>query len=244
MRITSVVANRLEPAASPSPSPRGRTVLQHASFRNDRLSSSFEPLACDKRRRYTISQVTRIWGCDDYGWANVLRRSTLVRTTRDPNFQNVVDKYAGLISRISLSFEADPVERQDLKQEIFIAVWQSLPHFRGESSERTYVATIAQKRAISHVSRRARVPKFKELSDDIASIETRQDEVAIELDTRSRVIRVVQTLPLAQKETVILLLEGFNYSEISQILGISVNAAMLRCQRAKEILKRILGNAA
>jgi RNA polymerase sigma-70 factor (ECF subfamily) len=35
--------------------------------------------------------------------------------------------------------------------------------------------------------------------------------------------------------------EGFSYGEVGQVLGISTNAAMLRCQRAKATLKTMMG---
>ena len=34
--------------------------------------------------------------------------------------------------------------------------------------------------------------------------------------------------------------EGFSYSEMSEVLGISANAVMLRCQRAKATLKAMM----
>jgi len=38
----------------------------------------------------------------------------------------------------------------------------------------------------------------------------------------------------------VLSFEGFTNSEIGQVLGITTNAATLRCQRAKESLKSIM----
>ena len=39
---------------------------------------------------------------------------------------------------------------------------------------------------------------------------------------------------------IVLCFEGFSYTEMGQVLGISTNAAMLRCQRAKTALKSIM----
>ena len=41
---------------------------------------------------------------------------------------------------------------------MFLAVWRALPSFRGKSSPRTFVARIAQFRAVSHVAARVHVP--------------------------------------------------------------------------------------
>jgi RNA polymerase sigma-70 factor (ECF subfamily) len=70
-------------------------------------------------------------------------------------FAKVSSDYSGLISRIALSYEADPGLRRDLVQDILLAVWLALDSFRGDSSLKTFIAAIAQKRSITHVTRRA-----------------------------------------------------------------------------------------
>ena len=44
-------------------------------------------------------------------------------------------------------------DRDDLLQDIAIALWQALPRFRGECSERTFLFRIAHNRVIAHLSR-------------------------------------------------------------------------------------------
>jgi RNA polymerase sigma-70 factor (ECF subfamily) len=121
-----------------------------------------------------------------------------------------------------------------------LAVWVALPSFRGDSSLKTFVASIAQKRSISHVTRRAREPKQVELPEDLRSAALLPDEVAVENDQKRRLIESIQRLPIPQREAIVLCFEGFSYSEMGEVLGISSNAAMLRCQRAKTALKTIL----
>jgi DNA-directed RNA polymerase specialized sigma24 family protein len=50
-------------------------------------------------------------------------------------------------------------------------------------------------------------------------------------------LEVVQSLPLAQKQAIILCLEGFSFREIGDMMGISAPAAQMRCQRARSALK-------
>ena len=63
-----------------------------------------------------------------------------------------------MVARICASYESDPELARELAQDVFLAVWRALPSFRGESSTRTFVARIAQFRAVSHVAARVRVP--------------------------------------------------------------------------------------
>jgi RNA polymerase sigma factor (sigma-70 family) len=162
----------------------------------------------------------------------------------DVSFEDVIDAHSGLLSRIALSYEADASQREDLKQEIILAVWRALPSFRGQSTLKTYVASIAQKRAITHVSRRVRTPVTVELGDELPTADLPPDEAAIVADRRARLVAAMRMLTVPQRETATLMLEGFSFAEIGETLGITANAAMLRCQRAKASLMEHMGTAA
>lgn len=158
---------------------------------------------------------------------------------RDRNalFADVTALHSGLISRIALSYEADPALRRDLVQDILLAIWLALGSYRGDSSLKTFIASIAQKRSISHVTRRAREPRQEGLPDDLISAALMPDEVAVQNDLKKHLIRSIQKLPIPQREAIVLCFEGFSYGEMSEVLGVSTNAVMLRCQRAKAALK-------
>jgi RNA polymerase sigma-70 factor (ECF subfamily) len=160
--------------------------------------------------------------------------------TRKQLFGQVTTGCMGLISRISLSYEADYALRRELMQDILLAIWVALPSFRGEAALRTFVASIAQKRSISHVTRRAREPRQVELPPDLVSGALPPDEAAVQNDMKRQLIASIQLLPIPQREAIVLCFEGFSYGEMAQILGISTNAAMLRCQRAKTALRSIM----
>lgn len=159
---------------------------------------------------------------------------------REALFDQTVRLCTSLISRIALSYESDPTLRRELIQDIFLAVWVALPSFRSESSLKTFVASIAQKRSITHVTRRAREPRRVELPEDLPSAAMLPDEVAVENDLKRHLVDSIQRLPLPQREAIVLCFEGFSYTDMAQVLGISTNAAMLRCQRAKTALKSIM----
>lgn len=155
-------------------------------------------------------------------------------------FEDVTARCTGLITRIALSYEADDALRRELVQDILLAVWIALPSFRGDSSLKTFVASIAQKRSITHVTRRAREPRKVELPEDLRASGDLPDEVAVRNDLKRKLAESIQLLPMPQREAIVLCFEGFSYTEMGQVLGISTNAAMLRCQRAKTALKSIM----
>ncbi|MET0656764.1 MAG: sigma factor, partial [Steroidobacteraceae bacterium] len=48
--------------------------------------------------------------------------------------EQVIAEHGAAIARVAAAFEADRVRRDDLMQEILVAIWQALPRFRGEAS--------------------------------------------------------------------------------------------------------------
>lgn len=159
---------------------------------------------------------------------------------KDLLFGEVTALHSGLITRIALSYEADPALRRDLVQDILLAIWLALDSYRRDASLKTFTAAIAQKRSISHVTRRAREPRQEALPEHLVSAALAPDEVAVQNDLKEHLVRSIQKLPIPQREAMVLCFEGFSYGEMGEVLGISTNAAMLRCQRAKASLKAMM----
>jgi RNA polymerase sigma-70 factor (ECF subfamily) len=148
-------------------------------------------------------------------------------------------EHGALIARIARSHECDRGRAEELVQDIHVAIWQALPKFRGEANVRTYIARIAQNRAISHVAREARRPRaapLDEIGDVMPSDAATPEDAAAETQARRRLQRAVAELPLALRLTVTLALEGFSPDEVATVLGISASAAHVRLHRAKAAL--------
>lgn len=157
-----------------------------------------------------------------------------------PPFEAIVSDYGPLISRIASSYEADPSLREDLMQQIFLAVWQALPSWRAESSLKTFIARVAQNRSISFVTKQVRQGPVAELPEKLEADSPSPEEEAMEKNEREMLIEATRRLPLPQRQVIILVLEGFTYSEISEMLDIPSNALALRLSRAKAGLKAML----
>lgn len=160
-----------------------------------------------------------------------------------PKFEQIVSDYGPLISRIAMSYEADPALREDLVQQIFLAVWQALPNYRADASLKTFIARIAQNRAISFVAKQVRQGPVAELPEAIEADQPDPEQRAIEASDRKMLIEATRRLPLPQREVIILVLEGFSYPEIAEMLSIAPNALALRLSRAKASLKQMLQGA-
>jgi RNA polymerase sigma-70 factor, ECF subfamily len=160
--------------------------------------------------------------------------------TKEQLFAEVTSTCTGLITRIAVSYEADPGLRRELIQDILLAIWVALDSYRHEASLKTFCASISQKRCITHVTKRAREPRQVELPTDLVSGNPTPDEIVLKKDQKKQLVEGIQKLPIPQREAIVLCFEGFSYGEMADILGISANAVMLRCQRAKSTLKTIM----
>jgi len=158
--------------------------------------------------------------------------------------ERILRQYAPLCQRFAASHEADVERARDLAQDILVAVWRAWPAFRGQCSERTYVARIAQYRIATHVGRAGREPPRAPLSEDLVAVEPTPEDHAIRSDQRERLTALVRALPIALREVAVLLLEGFSPAEIADTLGISANAVSIRGTRARAALRDALAMGA
>ena len=157
-----------------------------------------------------------------------------------PQFAIIARDHGAMIGRIARSYEANPARAEELVQEIFLAVWQALPSFRGEANIRSFIARIAHNRAISHVAREVRAPKSFPLDEAMASTAPTPEDTAAASNAREKLEAAVQRLPLNQKLVVTLALEGFTPEEVADVLGITASAASVRLHRAKTALEQML----
>src|SRR5215213_9695310 len=86
-----------------------------------------------------------------------LPTAALTRPGRLELYDEAVDAYGAALGRLARSYEMDPDRRQDLLQEIHLALWTSLERFDGACSLRTWVYRVAHNVATSHVIRDRRL---------------------------------------------------------------------------------------
>lgn len=172
---------------------------------------------------------------------------TLVKEIRrelEQQFERILGEHGAAISRMAYSYEAVAGIREELAQEIALAIWRALPHFRGECSERTFVFRIAHNRGLTHVRRR-RPPQqsLDDLKEADEPVDPRPhlDEQVAQMNQRARLASAVQSLPVAHKQMIVLILEGLSHAEIGEVLGITENNAAVRLTRARKALKETMG---
>jgi RNA polymerase sigma-70 factor (ECF subfamily) len=125
--------------------------------------------------------------------------------------------------------------RQDLFQEIAIAIWTALPNFRAEASERTWLYRIAHNVALTSMTKQRRQNGRER------PIEALSGDPVAEDDLRHRaLLEAVQQLNPAERNIVLLYLEGLSGREIAEVTGLSVDNIGVRLSRVRQKLTLVL----
>ena len=164
--------------------------------------------------------------------------------TLEERFERILGEYGPAIARLAYSYEAVASIREELAQEIAMAIWKALPQFRGECSERTFVYRIAHNRGLTHAwRRRPTYEPLEEVEDADQPVDPRPhpDELAAVKDQRERLMAAIQSLPITYRQMMVLVLEGLSHAEMADVLGITENNVAVRASRARKALKEALG---
>jgi RNA polymerase sigma factor (sigma-70 family) len=169
-----------------------------------------------------------------------------VATALEQKFDRIMNEYGQALSRLAASYEPVSSQREDLLQEILLAIWRALPRFRGECSERTFVYRIAHNRGLSYAWRRC--PVHQPLDEIEAAHHpvdphSHPEERTAQQHQKKRLLAAIQTLPVGYRQIIMLLLEDLSHAEIAEVLGITENNVAVRLNRARKALKQALGAA-
>jgi RNA polymerase sigma-70 factor (ECF subfamily) len=153
------------------------------------------------------------------------------------DIDQVIRAHGDALARVAWGYVDNAPDREDLMQEILMALWRALPRFRGESSLRTFVLRVAHNRAITFATRRRR---FEDLSDERPDPAPLAEERLIEEQQRERLFGAIRRLPEAQRQAVMLHLEGLSQREIAELQETSENNVAVRLARARKALRTLL----
>jgi len=159
----------------------------------------------------------------------------------EANYERLWSEYGASIGRLASSYESHAHAREDLLQDIRLAIWTALPRFRSDASLRTFVFRIAHNRALTHVWRKKRAGRSEDPGGLVDAREN-PERSAIQNANRVRLVEAIRGLPIPFRQVITLALEDLPHSEIALILGISENNVAVRLTRARKLLKEILGS--
>jgi RNA polymerase sigma-70 factor, ECF subfamily len=160
--------------------------------------------------------------------------------TPDDLYEQAASEYGRALERLVCAYETDADRRNDLLQEIHIALWRSFSRFEGRCSIRTWVYRIAHNAAASYISGLRRVnsgmlvglehlESFPDASDHPGRSDDRMDA--------DRLLKLIHRLKPLDRQLMLLYLEDLDAASIGEIVGISENNVRVQIHRIKKILR-------
>lgn len=150
-------------------------------------------------------------------------------------FIKVIKENKGLILKVSTLYTNSLQDKEDLRQEIVFQLWKSFDTFNERSKLSTWLYRVALNTAIYNL-------KSTKRQINTISIDTEAERYADVVDKSEEerlklLYETIQTLNLLERGIILLYLEGKNYQEIAEIIGITSSNVGTKISRIKEKLK-------
>lgn len=165
-------------------------------------------------------------------------------------FKYLVDTYKDRVFNTALGIVQNAEDAEDVAQEVFIQVYRSIHHFKGESKLSTWLYRIATTRALDLLRSRKSKKRFGfiqrlfgEEGEPVQDIpDFNHPGVALEKkENAAKLFRAIAKLPENQKTAFTLhKMEDLSYQEISEVMQTTVPAVESLMHRAKQNLRKLL----
>ena len=167
-------------------------------------------------------------------------------------FEALVTRNRRAVFRAALAALGNPTEADDVAQETFVAAYRKLDSFRGEAAFRTWLLSIAWRKAIDRRKRLTRwfrltvtAPAGDEPGEDVIdrmpSHERTQEETMARDELQLEIRRLIATLPAKLRQTLLLTGSGdFSYEQVAAMLDTPVGTIKWRVSEARRVLKKKL----
>jgi RNA polymerase sigma-70 factor (ECF subfamily) len=147
-----------------------------------------------------------------------------------------IQKNQGILHKICFIYSKNSIEKEDLYQEIILQLWKSYPSFRNEAKLSTWMYRVALNTAITLNKKAAIFENYKtQLSDDYAIAEVVDYSEDIKI-----LYKAISKLSKIEKAIIMLWLEEKAYSEIAEIVGMSVKNVSVKLVRSKKKLAKLI----
>jgi len=151
-----------------------------------------------------------------------------------PEFATVFREHYPYVVRLAARVTGDAELAKDIAQDVFIAVFRSLPKFRGESSLRTWIYQITLRTAGRHSVRSKKQPATG-LGSHVDQLHG--SESADGTATLAEFCAAFDKLPLEARTLLsLVVIEGLSHEETAEVLGVPVGTIWSRRHNARRKL--------
>ncbi len=171
---------------------------------------------------------------------------TLYRNGNEAAFNLLVDRYHSKVFTTIFLIVKDQDVAEDLLQDVFVKVLHTLnsDKYNEEGKFQPWVMRIAHNLAIDHFRKAKRYPTIlledgSNLFNSLSFAEDSSEEHRIKEETMAYVRNLIDELPEAQKEVVIMRhYLDMSFQEIAEQTGVSINTALGRMRYALNHIRK------
>lgn len=146
-----------------------------------------------------------------------------------------IEEHKGIIFKVVNLYADDLEDRKDLYQEIVFQSWSAYARFEGNAKFSTWLYRISLNVALTFLKKSKKATKIKENTNQDLSFEPQ------ELSERADFLyRAIKQLAEIDRSIIMLHLDGFDNSEISEITGLSKTNTNVKLHRIKQQLTTII----
>jgi RNA polymerase sigma-70 factor, ECF subfamily len=161
----------------------------------------------------------------------------------DTAFRELVDQYKGVVFALTARSIPDQGRAEEVAQEVFLRVYRGLPSFRGDAKLSTWIYRITvnllsqEKPQLATAS----VDEIKPGEDEPRIVPAVHDRAFSDIALKDRLEKAIQRLPV-QYQVLINghYLNGLQYEELAQALGLPMGTVKTHLHRAKRRLRQLL----
>ena len=147
--------------------------------------------------------------------------------------------------KVVRAFTVTSEDQEDLLQEIAVQLWRSLPAFRGDAKESTWIYRVAFNTALvwkRDEKRRGETRKIFRIERRAGNLagatgQTHDDDLVQQLYT------AIRQLPKLDASLALMHLDGLSYREMSEVLGITESNVGVKLNRIRKQLAEMLKGA-
>lgn len=155
--------------------------------------------------------------------------------------REIYDRYSRALGLFAKSWLHDPYEASDVVQETMLELWRSADRFKGKSSVKTWLFSIARNKAVDR-NRRGSRTVLQDEEPDLVDENPDPQAVAEAFQDAERVRACVESLSPSQRAAIHLAFyEDLSYPEIAALEKRPVGTIKTRIMHAKTLLMRCLG---
>ncbi|MCB4808817.1 RNA polymerase sigma factor [Tamlana sp. 62-3] len=169
-------------------------------------------------------------------------------------YEELIDSYQQKVFATCISFVPNKEDAEDIAQEVFVEVFNSINKFKGNSKLSTWIYRIATNKSLEFIRKRNAKKRFaflqtimgNDIPVDKTNYFTEMNHPGILLENKEEsetLFRAINQLPESQKVVFTLCkVDDKSYQEVAEITGKSISSIESLMFRAKKNLQKLLEN--